>query len=325
MTTTRAIDVSGYQAGINPAAVGAQIAIVKLTEGTTFRSKGRDAQVAHARRHGLGLGYYHYINGRSSPAQEMSYFLADARRLGTSGAVICLDWESGGNRAWGNLSYLEACIKHIIAATGKPPVLYASASVFPWALAARYGCARWVAQYGSTAHIGWTTSPWRRGWTPRAGDMHQYTGTGRLPGWAGALDLNIFYGSLADWIALAVGTTTQTPSKPTQPEDPPAPTYEEDDMILIRATAPWGDYAYAEIHLSGLGGARSVEQVEADMLYPALGVKAVTWDQWNWLVNRAWEIHNQTLEQLGRVVTTSVEAQVAKVLAAADPAVPAGA
>ena len=37
--------------------------------------------------------------------------------------------------------------------------------------------------------------------------MHQYTGTGRLTGYSGYLDLNLFYGGAGDWAALAGGET----------------------------------------------------------------------------------------------------------------------
>ena len=35
--------------------------------------------------------------------------------------------------------------------------------------------------------------------------MHQYTGNGRLTGYSGSLDLDLFYGSTDDWAALAGG------------------------------------------------------------------------------------------------------------------------
>ena len=48
--------------------------------------------------------------------------------------MIVLDWEQGENAAWGSLGYLEQCIARVKERTGVPPVVYASASVFPWDL-----------------------------------------------------------------------------------------------------------------------------------------------------------------------------------------------
>lgn len=88
----------------------------------------------------------------------------------------------------------------------------------------------------------------------------------------------------------------------------------ENNMYLIRTTTPWNTYAYALITLSGLGGARAIEQSEADIYYPVLGVNKVGWQTWNLLVERAWQAHAATLETLGKTMNHTIEEAVQKVV-----------
>lgn len=90
---------------------------------------------------------------------------------------------------------------------------------------------------------------------------------------------------------------------------------EGESMYLIRCTTPWGAYAYAKINIAGLGGAEAVSQAEADLWYRLLGdVRKVSWDDWNTLVERAWQAHNQALEAFTGAVAVEVEAAVQKVV-----------
>lgn len=90
--------------------------------------------------------------------------------------------------------------------------------------------------------------------------------------------------------------------------------FEEETMHLIRTTTPWNTYAYALVNLSGIGGARAIDQVEADVFYPVLGVKKVDWATWNCLVERAWVAHNDTLAALGKAISSSVEEAARRVV-----------
>lgn len=89
------------------------------------------------------LGVYTYITGNASEIR--SFYHLCVNRLGSRRFVPCLDWESAYNRQWGNLSYLESCIKETIQLFGRSPMIYASSSVYPWDLAAKYDCPQWVA------------------------------------------------------------------------------------------------------------------------------------------------------------------------------------
>lgn len=85
-------------------------------------------------------------------------------------------------------------------------MVYTSAYVtrnYDWSSVAQNGYQLWLAQYGSNDQInGHQSEVWVDG--KGVGDfgdyiMHQYTSNGRLDGYNGALDLDIFYGTALDW------------------------------------------------------------------------------------------------------------------------------
>lgn len=60
----------------------------------------------------------------------------------------------------------------------------------------------WVAQYPNYEETGFLSEPWTDGWDFGAWSsplIFQYTGTGRIPGYGGHLDLDLFYGTKDDW------------------------------------------------------------------------------------------------------------------------------
>jgi len=88
--------------------------------------------------------------------------------------------------------------------SGVKPFLYTSKSIVP--LAASVGSAGyplWCAQYANHNLVyGYQSNPWTdaNGWgTFGKVAIYQYTGAGRLNGYNSNLDLNIFYGTAADW------------------------------------------------------------------------------------------------------------------------------
>lgn len=78
-----------------------------------------------------------------------------------------------------------------------------------------------------------------------------------------------------------------------------------DMPTLIRADLPNGP-AYALVYLTGLGGARTLTQEEANDWYAVTGVRVVSYERWWKLVEEAWKANNAYLEALGRQVTVSV-------------------
>ncbi|WP_276672104.1 hypothetical protein [Schaalia cardiffensis] len=80
---------------------------------------------------------------------------------------------------------------------------------------------------------------------------------------------------------------------------------------LIRADLPDGTYAYALCYFQGVGGARTIDQEEANVWYPITGVSVVSYEKWWKLAERAWEANNAMLEAMGQQVAKSVADAVA--------------
>ena len=100
-----------------------------------------------------------------------------------------VDWEADQNGAWDDEGYLRRFVDAVRARMGRRGLLYASSDSYPYVVQEATGSMRWIAQYASSDPVGWDYDPWSDGtWTA---DMHQYTGTGRVPGYGGDLDLNL--------------------------------------------------------------------------------------------------------------------------------------
>lgn len=212
------IDISNWQKGIDLASVPCDFVIAKATQGTGYTSPDCVRQVEQAMSLGKKVGVYHYIGGQGANS-EMDFFI-DSIKNWVGKVMIVLDWEQGENAAWGNTSYLEQCIRRVIERTGVPPVVYASASVFPWDVAKRNNCGSWVAQYADNNPTGYQDSPWNEG--KYGCMMRQYSSCGRLPGYGGNLDLNKFYGDAAAWDRYANPNGAAQPAPQPNPK-PPAP------------------------------------------------------------------------------------------------------
>lgn len=191
------IDVSGWQEGINLAAVPCDFVICKATQGTNFVSSDCVRQVEQARSAGKLFGTYHYIDGSGAVA-EADYYLANIENWIGKG-ILCLDWESNQNSAWGNESYLKQMAQRVIEKTGIPPLIYVQQSrmsaVKP--IADELNCGLWIAQYANMNTTGYQDSPWNEGKYSCA--IRQYSSCGRLSGYSGNLDLNKFYGDATAW------------------------------------------------------------------------------------------------------------------------------
>lgn len=204
------IDISNWQKGIDLAAVPCDFVIAKATQGTGYTSPDCVRQVEQAMSLGKKVGVYHYIGGQGA-VSEMDFFI-DSIKNWVGKAMLVLDWEQGENSAWGNLGYLEQCIKRVIERAGIPPVVYSSASVFPWDLCKKHNCGAWVAQYADNNATGYQDSPWNEG--KYGCMMRQYSSHGRLPGYGGNLDLNKFYGDAAAWDRYANPKGSAQPAPP---------------------------------------------------------------------------------------------------------------
>jgi GH25 family lysozyme M1 (1,4-beta-N-acetylmuramidase) len=207
--TLNGIDVSGWQAGINLAAVPADFVLIKATGGNGFVSPAANAQYAQAKSLGKLRGVYHFAREagyRGTAVQEADHFVSSIKGFLDGETVLVLDWE--GDNTF-DVAWALAWLNRVYALTGVRPLIYMSGSVThaaDWSPVVAAGYGLWVAAYalGSTPFNGYgaPAGPSAVGHWPFVA-MWQYTSSGHLPGWNGNLDLNVFYGDRAAWLKYA--------------------------------------------------------------------------------------------------------------------------
>ena len=190
------VDLSSYQASLNSVTdLPVDFAIMRATFGTQFVDDQCNRFVQQCINGNLKWGVYHFITGDNG---EIQYYLKNIQGYLHHG-LICLDWESDNNSQWGNLNYLEDCVKTIQQSTGINPIIYTMASAYNTVepLASRLNCGLWVAQYANMSLTGQQTNPWNSNKYNMI--LFQYASTGRLPGYDGNLDLDQCYLTRDQW------------------------------------------------------------------------------------------------------------------------------
>ena len=239
--TLNGIDVASYQSGINFAQVPCDFAIIKATEGTSYISPACNAQYSSAKNAGKLLGLYHYAKGGNAVA-EANFFVESVKNY-VGQAILCIDWESGGNVAWGDMNYLKQLCQQVINRTGVRPLIYVQASAYASvsAVAKELNLGMWVAQYANMASTGYQAHPWNEGKYSCA--IRQYSSTGRLPGWGGSLDLNLAYMDSTAWQKYAgasgASAPAPAPATPAAPAAPAAPQIAVDGVIGAATVRLW--------------------------------------------------------------------------------------
>ena len=221
MSYLNGIDVSSWQPGAICAMVDYDFAIVKATEGLGYVSPSCNQQAGDVIARDLGLGLYHFA--RNNPAaQEATYFLDHiAGYIGR--AMLVLDYEDSAlanGREW-----VRTWIRKVKRLTGIIPAVYCSGSPavaqdLP-GLCAEENALLWIANYP----LGYQEMEYRQDLEPYcACGMHQYTSSGRLSGYGGNLDLNVFFGDANAFKAYyGEGAISPAPQPPSAPEPSPPP------------------------------------------------------------------------------------------------------
>lgn len=227
------VDVASYQSGIDFSQVPCDFAIIKVTEGTSYVNPACNAQYSSAKNAGKLLGLYHYVKGGNAVGE--ANFFVDSIKNYVGSAILCIDFESGGNVAWGDMNYLRQLCQQVIARTGVRPLIYVQASAYApvSAVAKDLNLGLWIAQYASMAATGYQAHPWNEGQYACA--IRQYSSTGSLPGWGGSLDLNIAYMDATAWQKYAGASVTA----PVAPAAPSVPQIAVDGIIGAATVRRW--------------------------------------------------------------------------------------
>lgn len=207
------VDVSAYQPADIVRRVPAGFVIVKTTEGAGWVSDRWKTQLADARALGREVGVYHYARpGSNSSDAEARFFVNTVKKAGmdSPGLTYWLDWEESA--FYGYTEWARDFMREVDRLTGRTCGLYANTAGMTggyWELTDRRR-PLWRAVpvysgpgYATSFHLAAPAG----GFTNLV--LDQYSFHGRLPGYAGDLDLNVYYGGLLPWGATGAPTSTQ--------------------------------------------------------------------------------------------------------------------
>lgn len=203
------IDIASWQAGIDLEALFRENpldgVIIKATQGLTYVNTEYAAWVKWLTEHDKPVGVYHYANGQDADGEARHFF--DVVKPVIGKAVPILDYEAEALSK--GTGWVQRFVEKFRELSGVTCMIYCSLSVVQeqdWSALA--DCPLWIAQYADMCTVyGFLEKPWQKGSVspfPKY-RMHQYTGCGRLIGWDGKLDLDLFYGTVEDWAELAGG------------------------------------------------------------------------------------------------------------------------
>lgn len=195
------IDISSWQDDLVVSAMGnCDFVIVKATGGAGYSNECFRRHADETLASGKLLGCYHYARDRGyegSAEAEADHFIA-AFKPYVGKAIPFLDWEADALNL--GVAWAKTWLDRVKAKTGVTPGIYTSKSVcfaYDWAAVAKT-YPLWVVQYPNYEETGFLSEPWTDGWDFGAWDsplIFQYTGTGRILGYGGHLDLDLFYGT----------------------------------------------------------------------------------------------------------------------------------
>lgn len=204
------IDISNHQAGIDLTKVSADFVICKATEGVGFVDPYCNKFIQTAKRLGRKTGVYHYASGKSTGKAEADFFYKNIQGY-VKQSILVLDWE--GKAIEKGPQYAKEFLDRLYELTGVRPLIYMSNSVvnsYDWTKVVQADYGLWNAGYfaGDKTMDYTPDAPLYGGlgtWKTCA--LYQYTSSGRLEGWGGNLDLNVFYGTRDTWDKYAGAVT----------------------------------------------------------------------------------------------------------------------
>lgn len=200
----RIIDISNHQAGkADPASLPCDGAVMKATEGTTYVDRYCDSMMQSCIKANKVRGFYHVLTSATGTAQA-EFFYNNCKNY-FHDAIPVLDIEGYGSYPNDPGRAYDFC-NAIIKWTGVPPLLYMNGSCVAsadYSGCVSLGCGLWIANYpAGSKSFEWaeqnTSKMFNTGEWPFAA-MWQFTSTGRLDGYNGNLDLDLFFGDVTAW------------------------------------------------------------------------------------------------------------------------------
>lgn len=199
------IDISHWQDGLDPSCTFPNVdaVVCKATGGTSYVDKSCDKFVQAAIKQGKLWGFYHYAHDGGSTAdaiKEADFFYKNCLNYFGEGIPI-LDWEENSC----SVEWVNKFVNRIYGLTGVWCWIYAN----PWRInqgGVESNCGRWIASYPSVAHPTFATA---EGWSVPSVNggacAWQFCSDGRVSGYSGNLDCDLFFGDKVAWKSYALG------------------------------------------------------------------------------------------------------------------------
>ncbi|MCT3299317.1 lysin [Lactiplantibacillus pentosus] len=223
----KGFDVASYQAGMNVGEAAGDFVLVKATEGIDYTNPEFNGHAKQTLSAGKKLGVYHFIRNDSDIKKQVNYFLTVVKPY-IGKAMLVLDFENTTGSTIQNqtgVGLAKQWLDYVYQQTGVRSVLYTGVSCensLDWSSVVKANYGLWIAQYNNYNVV--------NGYQPRdlygslknwkTAVMFQYTSTGRLPGWSGDLDFDVFYGDKSAWDKYAKATKSSKPVSKSKPAGP---------------------------------------------------------------------------------------------------------
>lgn len=215
----RFMDISDWQNGIDLDRVASNLdaVVVKATESDYYVSECCDYWAQKLKKIGKPWGFYHFAGDKPAKT-EAEFFVSNCENYFGS-AIPILDWEGEQSISWVN-----EFVQRVHELTNVWCWVYGN----PWRFdqgKLNENCAIWVASYPDVVSPSFENAEsWQ---CPEANGnvvAWQFCSDGRLKGYDGNLDLDLFYGDEKAWNAYATGDRDKT--APMQDET----VFENDEM-----------------------------------------------------------------------------------------------
>lgn len=191
-------DISKYQGDIDYGVYknNTNFVIIKVSEGVGFQDPKFVRNRKEAREKGIPIGWYHFCRPDlgNSPEAEAQYYLDTIGQL-QDGELLLLDYEPNPRLPL-HVPWCKRWLDYVTQKTGCKPLIYMSESViaeFDWKSVADAGYGLWIAKY---ANPNSPDAAFNDGEWPFTA-MYQWTSTQKVPGIAGPVDGDVFFGDVA--------------------------------------------------------------------------------------------------------------------------------
>lgn len=175
--------------------------ICKATEGIGFVDKSCDKFVQKCIAAGKPWGFYHFARNNDAE-KEAEYFYKNCKNYFGCGIPV-LDWEVDQSVSWVN-----KFVRKLHDLTGIWCWIYAN----PWRFnqgGVEQNCMRWVAKYPSVKSPTFATAEtWDKPSADGLVGAWQFCSDGKVSGYSGNLDCDLFYGSKEAWLKYACCNTS---------------------------------------------------------------------------------------------------------------------